>query len=95
MSTIEEVSFLTNITHKFNDNWSIAGQYMIMQYSGTGSSLWAYSMAENGDLLRYLSIWDALSTNQLAQIYVNGTFRITSYNVCYTKLLRLHSSSPL
>lgn len=74
MSTIEEMSFLTNITHKFNDNWSIAGQYMIMQYSSIGSSLWAYSMAENGDLLRYINIWDALSTNQLGQIYINGTF---------------------
>ena len=71
---IEEISFLTNFNHKFNDKWSVEAQYMIMQYKQVGASTWAWDMQDNGDLTRYVSIWDALSANELGQIYTNGQF---------------------
>ena len=72
---IEELSLLTNITHKFNEKWSVQAQHMYMRYGVKGSSAWASGVEDNGDIYRSISIWDALSTNQLAQIYVNGEFK--------------------
>ncbi|MCM5661416.1 TonB-dependent receptor [Galbibacter mesophilus] len=78
-SDIEELSLLTNLTHNFNDKWQVQGQYMYMDYSLEGSSTWPVTpngegVLPNGDMYRGVSIWDALSTNELAQIYVNGEF---------------------
>lgn len=78
VSNIEEYSLLSNITHKFNDKWSATAQHMYMNYNAEGASFWPASVADNGDMIRGVSIWDALSTNQLAQVYVNGEFNTGS-----------------
>ncbi|SFT14364.1 iron complex outermembrane recepter protein [Zhouia amylolytica] len=74
VSNIEEYSLTSNFTHKFNDQWNVNAQYMYMRYNAEGASFWPWSVAENGDMIRGVSIWDALSTNQLAQVYLNGEF---------------------
>ncbi|WP_335966659.1 TonB-dependent receptor [Galbibacter sp. PAP.153] len=73
-SDIEELSILVNATHNFNDKWSVQGQYMYMDYTVEGSSTWPNAALPGGDFYRGLSIWDAVSTNELGQIYVNGEF---------------------
>jgi len=74
-TTFEELSLLTNFTHKFNEKWSLEAQYMIMRYNQIGASTWPASIAPNGDMVRNVSIWDAYSTNELGQIYINGEFK--------------------
>lgn len=74
-TNIEEVSFLTSLNHKFNSKWSIDAQYMIMRYNQVGASTWVWDLKDNGDMQRYVSIWDAYSTNQLGQVYANGEFK--------------------
>lgn len=71
---IEELSLLTNFSHKFNDKWSIEAQYMYMQLNQMGASNWVYSLVSNGDMQRIVNIWDAFNRNELAQIYTNGEF---------------------
>jgi iron complex outermembrane recepter protein len=73
-TNIEELSLLTNFNHKFNEKWSLDIQYMYMQSNQIGASIWFANMANNGDLLRYVNIWDAYNRNELAQIYTNGEF---------------------
>ncbi len=75
---IDEISILTNFTHKFNDKWSIEAQHSYMKYNQEGTSFWVYGIDATGNALRKLSIWDALSTNQLGQVYFNGTFNTGS-----------------
>ncbi|MEH6705616.1 TonB-dependent receptor [Galbibacter orientalis] len=77
-SEIVELSILANVTHNFNDKWSIQGQYMYMDYTVEGSSAWPTSVPGNGDFYRGVSIWDAVSTNELAQVYFNGEFNTGS-----------------
>lgn len=74
VTDIQEVSFFTNIDHEFSDNWSIHGQLATLRYDQEGNSTWLISMAENGDAVRYVSEWDALSRGKYAQLYVNGQF---------------------
>ena len=71
---IEEVSILVNATHKFNDKWSVMGQYMFMDYSEIGASAWPASVVGNGEFYRGISVSDAVSTNELGQLYINGEF---------------------
>ena len=53
-------------------------------------SYYAYDVAFSlGDGLRPGSIYDANDEAQLGELRTLGELRITSYNVCYTKLLRV------
>lgn len=74
---IEEVSFLGQVTHQFNDNWSIEAKYVTMNYNQVGASAWLVfgtSVEENGDTRRRISIWDAISEGEYFQTYINGKF---------------------
>ncbi len=77
-TTIEEYSLFTNITHIFNDKWSIEAQHAYMSYNQEGASFWTYSIDNIGNADRRISLWDALTTNQLGQIYFNGEFKTGS-----------------
>ncbi len=74
VTDIQEVSFFTNLDHKFSENWSLHGQLAYLRYDQVGNSTWLISMAENGDAIRYTSKWDALSRGKYAQLYINGEF---------------------
>lgn len=77
-SKIEEVSILVNATHKFNDKWSVQGQYMFMDYTSIGASAWPATVVGNGEFYRGINVSDAVSTNELGQVYVNGEFNTGS-----------------
>ncbi|MCX2679549.1 TonB-dependent receptor [Galbibacter sp. EGI 63066] len=74
-TNIEELNLTTNITHKFNDKWSVVAQHTYMRYDQVeGGDLWPDAVEPNGDVYRRLYAFDALNTNQLGQIYVDGEF---------------------
>ncbi|AYN68882.1 TonB-dependent siderophore receptor [Euzebyella marina] len=74
VTDIQEVTFFMNFDHEFSDNWSIHAQLASLRYDQEGNSTWLISMADNGDAIRYVSEWDALSRGKYAQLYVNGQF---------------------
>ncbi|TRZ42055.1 TonB-dependent siderophore receptor [Robertkochia solimangrovi] len=75
---IEEYSLLSILRHEFNDNWSVQAQYTMFRYDQEGFSPWPWSVEENGDIIRGVSIWDALGDMNLAQVFVNGKFNTGS-----------------
>lgn len=77
-SDIEEVNFFTNFTHNFNDNWSLESQYSYINYNQEGMSIWPQSVAENGDIIRGITGWDALNNAHLAQLFISGKFNTGS-----------------
>lgn len=71
---IKEVSLLNQLTHRFNSNWSVEAKYVTMLYTQQGASAWAESVQNNGDAIRSVSIWDAISESEYFQLYANGKF---------------------
>ncbi len=69
---IKEWSVFTNFSHKFNENWRVEAQHAYVRYDQQGFSAWVSSVADNGDVLRTVGIWDALNNAQFAQLYVSG-----------------------
>ena len=71
---IEEISLFTNFTHNFNKNWGLVAQHAYTRYDQVGYSAWPRQVAENGDMIRGVNVWDALNLANLAQVFVNGQF---------------------
>ncbi|MDW7692023.1 TonB-dependent receptor [Flammeovirgaceae bacterium SG7u.111] len=69
---ISEVTFFADFTHRFSNNWEGTIRYSHLTFDQEGNSTWLVSMADNGDAIRYASIWDALSVGNYAQAFVNG-----------------------
>lgn len=76
---IKEVSLLNRITHQFNDRWSVEAQYVAMNYNQVGASAWIVALQNNGDAIRSVGIWDALSESQFFQLYTNGQFNTGAF----------------
>lgn len=77
---IQEVSFFTNLKHDFSDNWSVESQYAALRYNQEGNSSWIVSLEDNGDAVRYISVWDALDVGEYFQVYLNGKFKTGGVN---------------
>ncbi|RIJ37059.1 TonB-dependent receptor [Pontibacter oryzae] len=58
--------------HQINPNWHLTAQTSYFHYNQQGSSLWASGVAENGNMQRTLSGWDALNRSKFGQLFVNG-----------------------
>lgn len=71
-SNIDEHSAFLHLEHTLNENWQLHGQLGYMNYMQIGSSLWPSSLDSNGMLQRSLSIWDALNTAYLGQLFLQG-----------------------
>lgn len=72
---IREISFLSSMTHDFNENWSAEMQYVYMDYNQEGYSFWPQkAVTKNGDVTRGISNWDALSRGDYFQLYLSGKF---------------------
>ena len=74
VSDITEVMAFANVNHRFSDQWSVTVQAGHLNYEQTGASGWNGGVEENGDILRRVSIWDALSLGNYGQVFVNGKF---------------------
>lgn len=80
-TNINDQSAFFNVEHTFNPDWKLTGQLAYFHYDQEGSSLWLNPLstgdyiADNGDLKRYVGIWDALGQNRYAQVYLNGKIK--------------------
>lgn len=72
-TTINDHNLTINIQHQIDPNWKITAQGSYFNYQQVGSSMWVNSVATNGDVVRYVSIWDASAIMKFGQVYVNGT----------------------
>ncbi|MEX0312821.1 MAG: TonB-dependent siderophore receptor [Allomuricauda sp.] len=71
---IEEMTFFVNFSHKLSEKWSLESQFSHLRYDQEGNSTWLASFADNGNAVRYISVWDALSLGNYVQAYLNGEF---------------------
>ncbi|MFH6602136.1 TonB-dependent siderophore receptor [Maribacter algicola] len=73
-SEIDELTFFTNFSHDFSDNWGFETRFAYLRYDQEGQSFWAWSIADNGDADRRVTQWDALSVGKYFQTYFYGNF---------------------
>ncbi|WP_288428381.1 TonB-dependent siderophore receptor [uncultured Spirosoma sp.] len=74
-TTVNDHNLTVNIQHQIDPNWKITAQGSYFNYQQVGSSMWVNSVATNGDVSRYVSIWDASNIMKFGQVYLNGTAR--------------------
>lgn len=74
-TTVNDHNLTLNIEHQIDPNWKITAQGSYFNYQQVGSSMWVNSVATNGDVSRYVSIWDASNIMKFGQVYLNGTAR--------------------
>lgn len=74
-TTVNDHNLTLNIQHQIDPNWKITAQGSYFNYQQVGSSMWVNSVATNGDVSRYVSIWDASNIMKFGQVYLNGTAR--------------------
>ncbi|PRY39165.1 iron complex outermembrane receptor protein [Spirosoma oryzae] len=74
-TTVNDHNLTVNIQHQIDPNWKITAQGSYFNYQQVGSSMWVNSVATNGDVSRYVSIWDASNIMKFGQVYLNGTTR--------------------
>ena len=74
VSEIQEVTFFGTIKHDFNKDWSWETKFGSLRYDQVGNSTWVWSFENNGDAVRYISNWDALSIGRYFQSYISGAF---------------------
>lgn len=72
---IEEIGVTTHFSHDFGADWELHAQHAYIRYDQVGFSPWPLSVEENGDIIRGVSIWDALGISNIGQLYLNGAFR--------------------
>ena len=72
VTDIEETTAYLNLHHRFSENWTGTLQLAYLKYDQEGNSAWVAGVEDNGDVLRSVSIWDALSKGHYAQAFVNG-----------------------
>jgi iron complex outermembrane receptor protein len=77
---INDHSFYLNLQHDFNKNWKITAQAARFVYFQEGSSMWPSSVLPDGKIMRAVSIWDAKSTMNMAQVFVNGNVKTGAIN---------------
>jgi len=58
--------------HKFNDKWEAHAQVAYFNFSMVANSVWADSVAVNGDMRRAYSIADEAGQNRFAQASISG-----------------------
>jgi iron complex outermembrane receptor protein len=75
---IKDHSAFVYVHHQIDNNWKLTGQLGYFNYSQVGSSAWlnpisgSLNVAPNGDVQRYVSIWDAANESKFGQLFVNG-----------------------
>ena len=87
VTDITEVMAFANLDHRFSDKWSATARAGYLRYDQTGASAWNGGVEDNGDVLRRVSIWDALSLGHYAQAFTNG--RLQTGKISHTLLAGL------
>jgi len=71
-STLRDHSVYVYLDHKMNEKWNMHAQVAYFNFAMEASSVWANSVALNGDMDRYYSIGDEAGENRFAQFSVSG-----------------------
>lgn len=69
---LKDHSVYVYLDHQLNDNWQAHAQVAYFNFSMVANSVWANSVAENGDMSRYFSIGDEAGENRFAQMSLSG-----------------------
>ncbi|RZM20526.1 MAG: TonB-dependent receptor, partial [Pedobacter sp.] len=75
---INDHSVFINAQHNFNDSWKATAQVAYSKYIQNGYSSWPSVINTDNTVIRNLGIWDAESTMNLAQFFVNGNIKTGS-----------------
>lgn len=76
-------SFILNLQHQLNENWKLTAQGAYFNYNKEGESMWYASdsktyaplVFENGDVVRSISMGDAINEMKFGQVFVNGNLK--------------------
>ncbi|SHL97742.1 TonB-dependent receptor [Chitinophaga sp. CF418] len=60
------------LDHQLNDKWQAHAQVAYFNFSMVANSVWATSVAENGNMARYFSVGDEAGENRFAQMSLSG-----------------------
>lgn len=74
-TTVTDQSLFLYLDHRFNDNWKLNVHTAYLHSAQIGSSAWPLSLDSAGNLLRSISIFDALNESKFAQVFLNGSFQ--------------------
>lgn len=77
-TNIDEHNVFINLKHDINEDWKVTAQLGYLRYEQIGSSLWPENLDTAGNLIRGISIGDALNVSKMGQIFVNGDVRTGS-----------------
>lgn len=77
---IDDNSVMANLQHTINSDWKVTGQLAYFNYQQEGSSMWLNYVDADANLLRYVSIWDALGESAYGQVYLNGEVKTGAVN---------------
>lgn len=72
-TTIKDQTLFLYLDHRFNRNWKLSVHGAYLHSSQVGSSTWPSSLDSAGDMIRSISIGDALNLYKFGQAYVNGS----------------------
>ncbi len=70
---INDNSVTVNFQHEFNSKWKLTAQAAYYNYKQQGSSMWPSTVNPDGTMVRGVGIWDARSTMNLGQVFINGS----------------------
>lgn len=71
-STLKDHSAYVYFDHAFSDKWKAHAQVAYFNFGMEGSSMWLSSIAENGDMKRYVSQGDEAGENRFGQVSISG-----------------------
>lgn len=71
-TTVNDHTLILNLQHQFNKDWKLTAQTAYFNYNRQGSSMWPGSLSANGDMIRNVSIGDAINEMKFGQLYLNG-----------------------
>jgi iron complex outermembrane receptor protein len=74
-TTITDQSLFLYLEHRFTGNWKLNVHGAYLHSAQTGSSAWPLSMDPAGNMIRSVSIFDALNEYEFGQVYLNGSFQ--------------------
>lgn len=73
-TTITDQSLFLYLDHRFNENWKLNVHGAYLHSAQEGSSSWPLSLDSAGNMIRSISIFDALNEYKFGQVYLNGSF---------------------
>lgn len=72
-TVIKDQSLFLYLEHRFNDDWKLSVHGAYLHSAQAGSSAWPSSLDSAGNMIRSVSIFDALNESKFGQAYLNGS----------------------